>query len=188
MLAVIYGLQVSDLIIIATPTSHITTTQLLIYVLGGSQILHSNLSHIGAQPQQMALYGAPQIPFVPLGGVPGSATGSDYGHIPMAMMPRLGYQNTGSMYSMMPPMPFVPRNTVMSGMNIFGSGGSMNGSQAGGVPPSLPPLGGGLKQRPMSTFSMATSVNPFAGPSMNPNLRMGCSSQLPAHPESNHCY
>ena len=55
----------------------------------------------------------------------------------MAMMPQLGYQNMGSMYGMMPPNP-VPRNTViMSGMNMFG--GSMNGSQAGGVPPSLPP-------------------------------------------------
>ena len=52
------------------------------------------------------------------------------------------------------------------GLNMFG--GSMNGSQASRVPPSLPPLGGGL-QRPMSSFSMATSVNPFAGPSMNPN-------------------
>ena len=133
--------------------------------LGGSQLSHSNVSHIGAQPQ-MPSYGAPQLPFIPIGGGPGSVTGSDYGQMPMAMMPPLGYQNTGSMYGMMPPNP-VPRNTVMSGMNMFG--GSMSGSQAGGVPPSLPPLGGGIQQRPMSTFSMATSVNPFAGPSMNPN-------------------
>ena len=27
----------------------------------------------------------------------------------------------------------------------------------------------GMQQRPMSTFSLATSVNPLAGPSMNPN-------------------
>jgi chitin synthase len=112
----------------------------------------------------MPSYGAPQLPFI--GGGPGSVTGSDFGQMPMAMIPQLGYQNTGSMYGMMPPNP-VPRNTVMSGMNMFG--GSMNGSQAGGVPPSLPPLGGGLQQRPMSSFSMATSVNPFAGPSLNPN-------------------
>ena len=56
----------------------------------------------------------------------------------------------------------------MSGMNMFG--GSMNGSQVGAVPPSLPPLGAGiLQQRPMSSFSKVISVNPFAGPSMNPN-------------------
>lgn len=106
---------------------------------------------------------------MPLGGGPGSASGSDYGHMPMGMMPQMGYQNTGSMYGMMPPNA-VPRNTIMSGLNTFGSGGSIHGSQTGVVPPSLPPLGGGLQQqRPMSTFSMATSVNPFAGPSMNPN-------------------
>ena len=134
--------------------------------LGGSQLSHSNVSHIGTQPQ-MPSYGPPQMPFMPLGGGPGSATGSDYGHTQMAMIPQMGYQNTGSMYGMIPPN-VAPRNTVMSGMNMFGSGGSMNGSQIG-VPPSLPPLGGGLQQRPMSSFSMATSVNPFAGPSLNPN-------------------
>lgn len=131
--------------------------------IGGSQLSHSNVSHIGAQPQ-MPSYGAPQLPFI--GGGPGSVTGSEFGQMPMTMMPQLGYQNTGSMYGMMSPNP-VPRNTVMSGLNMFG--GSMNGSQAGGVPPSLPPLGGGIQQRPMSSFSMATSVNPFAGPSLNPN-------------------
>jgi len=134
--------------------------------LGGSQLSHSNVSHIGAQPQ-LPSYGASQLPFMPVGGGPGSVAGSDYGHLPpMAMIPQLGYQNTGSVFGMVPPNA-VPRNTVMSGMNMLGSGGSMNGSVAGGVPPSLPPLGGGL--RPMSSFSMATSVNPFAGPSMNPN-------------------
>ena len=113
--------------------------------------------------------GLPQIPLMPLGGGPGSAIGSDYGgHMPTPMVPPpMGYQHSGSMYGMMPGV--VPRNTVMSGMNMFGSGGSVNGSQAGGVPLPLPPLGGGLQQRPISTFSMATSVNPFAGPSMNPN-------------------
>jgi chitin synthase len=132
--------------------------------LGGSRLSHSNVSHAGAP--QIPSYGPPQIPFMPLGGGPGSATGSDFGHMPMPMMPPMGYQNTGSMYGMIPPQA-VPHNTIMSGMNMLGSGGSLNGSQAGAVPPSLPPLGGGI--RPMSSFSMATSVNPFAGPSMNPN-------------------
>ena len=136
--------------------------------LGGSQLSHSNVSHVGAQPQ-LPSYGAPQLPRIPLGGGPGSVVGSDYGHMPpMAMMPQLGYQNTGSIYGMVPSNA-VPRNTVISGLNMLGSGGSMNGSQAGGIPPSIPPFGGGLQQRPISSFSMATSVNPFAGPSMNPN-------------------
>jgi chitin synthase len=87
--------------------------------------------------------------------------------MPMTMIPQMGYQNTGSMYGMVSPN-VLPHNTMMSGMNMFGSGGSMNGSQVGGVPPSLPPLGG-LQHRPMSNFSLATSVNPFAGPSMNPD-------------------
>lgn len=121
--------------------------------LGGSQLSHSNLSHYGTGQQ-------PQLPSMPFGGGPGSIAGSDYGHMGMPMMPPLGYQNTGSMFGMMPP-------SMMPQMNMFGSGGSNHGSQYGGVPPSLPPLGGG--QRPMSTFSMATNVNPFAGPSLNPN-------------------
>ncbi|KAF8165979.1 chitin synthase [Crassisporium funariophilum] len=137
--------------------------------LGGSQLSHSNMSHHGVvqqQQQNMSQYGGlPTLPFMPFGGGPGSVNGSDYGHGMNMQMPPMGYQNTGSMYGMMPPNA-VPRNTVMS-MNMFG--GSMSGSQVGAVPPSLPPLGGGLQNRPMSTFSMATSVNPFAGPSMNPN-------------------
>jgi len=62
---------------------------------------------------------------------------------------------------MVPPA-MAPRNTMMTGMNMF-DGGSIHGSQSGAIPPFM-----GL-QRPTSTFSMATSVNPFAGPSMNPN-------------------
>jgi chitin synthase len=72
-------------------------------------------------------------------------------------LPQMGYQNTGSMYAMMP-----PRNTMMTGMGMFD--GRIHGSQSGAMPPAQ-----GLHQRPMSTFSMATFVNPFAGPSMNPN-------------------
>ncbi|PFH50393.1 glycosyltransferase family 2 protein [Amanita thiersii Skay4041] len=126
-----------------------------------SQLSHSNISHNGGgQQQQMSQYGgAPQLPFMPFGGGPGSIAGSDYGHSAMPMPP-LGYQNTGSMYGMMPPM--MPQ---MTGMNMFG--GSFGGSQSGGptgVAPSLPPVGL-PQQRPMSTFSLATSVNPFAGPS-----------------------
>lgn len=142
--------------------------------LGGSQLSHSNLSHHSA-PQQppMPQYGAaPQLPFMPFGGGPGSAAGSELGHelghMPMGV-PQMGYQNTGSVYGMMPP----PRNTMMSNMNMPG-GGSYGGSQSaqsggfGGVPPSLPPLGAS-QQRPISTFSLATTINPFAGPNMNPN-------------------
>ena len=61
-----------------------------------------------------------------------------------------------------------PRATMMGmggmNMNMF----TGNGSQTGGfglLPPG--PIGGG--DRRMSSFSMATSVNAFAGPSLNPN-------------------
>lgn len=122
-------------------------------------------------------FGAPQLPFMPFPAGPGSVVGSDYGGgmAPAAMM---GYQNTGSVYGMMQ-----PRNTMMSNMNMFGAGagaggfmgsmgvaggnGSMNGSLHGA--PMAPFAQQQQQQRPMSTFSMATSVNPFAGPSLNPN-------------------
>ena len=64
-------------------------------------------------------------------------------------MPQLPYQN--SVYGM---MANVPRNTMM------------NPSGGGSITPQFTGTGGA---RPMSTFSMATSVNPFAGPSMNPD-------------------
>ncbi|KAF9477858.1 chitin synthase [Pholiota conissans] len=125
--------------------------------LGGSQQSHSNISHSASLQQ-------PQLPFLPFGSGPGSVTGgSDYGHgMGMPMMPPLGYQNTGSMFGMMP-----PNMGMMSNMNMFSGGSNHGGSQYGTVPPSIPPLGTG--PRPMSTFSMATTVNPFAGPSQNPN-------------------
>ncbi|PPQ74695.1 hypothetical protein CVT26_007605 [Gymnopilus dilepis] len=126
--------------------------------LGGSQHSHSNVSHHGPPQMPMSQFGLPQIPLLPFGTGPGSvAGGSDYGHMPMAAMAPMGYQNTGSMYGMMPPT-LAP---MMTGMSMFGGGGSINGSQTGAA--ALP------EHRPMSTFSMATSVNPFAGPSMNPN-------------------
>lgn len=114
----------------------------------------------------MSQYAIPQLPFMPFSTGPGSIHGSEYGG--MAMPGPIPYQGTGSVYamSMMPPvmpgMPMAPRNTVMTNMNMFP--GDVNGSQGGFAPPAAP---GMMSQRPMSTFSMATSVNPFAGPSMN---------------------
>lgn len=108
-------------------------------------------SQYGA-PQAMSQYGMPQLPFMPFAGGPGSAHGgSDYG-APHMGMPQIPYQTTGSVYGM---SPNAPRNTVMTNMNMFGG-------EAG---PAAAPSG----MRPMSTFSMATSVNPFAGPSLNPD-------------------
>lgn len=105
---------------------------------------------------------------MPFSGGPGSVAGSVAN---MNMGFPMGFQNTGSVYGM-PVMPVggVQRNTMMSNFNMFAN--PFGGSQAGGpdAPPSLPVAGTGpLHQRRMSTFSMATSVNPFAGPSMNPN-------------------
>ena len=111
---------------------------------------------VAASQSQMSQYGGapgfPQLPFMPFGGGPGSNAGSDYGghH---AGMPQLPYQNTGSVYGV---NPIAPRNTVMTNMNMF---------SGDGVAPQFT----GAGARPMSTFSMATSVNPFAGPSMNPD-------------------
>ena len=91
-------------------------------------------------------------------GASGSVHGSDYGG-GMAMPAAMPYQATGSVYGM---MPNAPRNTVMTNLNMFG-GGDIHGSQGGFAPPMAPGM-----QRPMSTFSLATTVNPFAGgPSMN---------------------
>ena len=74
----------------------------------------------------------------------------------MMPMPQLGYQNTGSMYGMLPVMQMNPMS------NMFG--GSMSGSQSGAfAPPSAPALTGG--QRPLSTFSLATTANPYASQS-----------------------
>lgn len=100
---------------------------------------------------------------MPFGGGPGSvAAGSDYGGGMSMGMPQMPYPNTASMYGMMGPG--MAMNPMMS--NVF-SGGSMNGSQTNLVPPSAPALGG--QQRPMSSFSLATTVNPFAGPSNSTN-------------------
>ena len=78
-----------------------------------------------------------------------------------------------------------PRNSVMTNLNMFGHGGGMGsmsgmsnmgmgmgfGTMGSNAPPSAFPAGGfGSQQRPMSSFSMATSVNPFmSAPSTNAN-------------------
>ena len=118
----------------------------------------SQLSHSNASQHNSVL---PQLPLMPFGGSRGSIAGSDFGHV---AMPMTTPAYTGSMYGMMPPVP------IMSQMTGMSMRGSFTGSQAGGpgIPPSLPPVGAS-QQRPMSTFSFATSVNPFAGPSMSTN-------------------
>ena len=68
--------------------------------------------------------------------------------------------------------PGAPRNSVMTNLNMFGTGtsGGGFGTMGGGGPPSSFPSAFGQQQRPMSTFSMATSINPLmSAPSQNPN-------------------
>ncbi|KAG1729987.1 chitin synthase-domain-containing protein [Suillus lakei] len=90
-------------------------------------------------------------------GGAGSVHGSDYGHMPM--IPPLGVQHSGSVYGGMPQDP--RGGALMMNMPMM-----TGGSQTGGFG-MLPAIGGDA--RPLSMFSMATSVNPFAGPSFNPN-------------------
>jgi chitin synthase len=116
----------------------------------------------------MSQYGMgmpPQLPFMPMGGGPGSFAGSDYGGgvgIPMMPTP-MGYQNTGSMYGI---GMMAPRNTMAPNFTGGGWGGSQAGSATGPMSGPLPPIGG-VGSRPMSSFSMATTMNPFMGPSQN---------------------
>ncbi|KAI5825421.1 chitin synthase [Schizophyllum commune Tattone D] len=118
----------------------------------------SNLSHYNnAQPMTHNYGSMPQLPFMPFANAPGSVAGSDYGGAPM--MPQMPYQGTGSMYGMMPPGAGMPM------MGQMYTGGSFGGSQVG----AMGAMNTGMGQRPMSTFSMATSVNPFAGPSQSEN-------------------
>ena len=121
--------------------------------------IHSNASRntVAQIPPMSQFSGMPHLPFMPFGGGPGSAAGSDYGgNVPLPM-PTMGYQNSGSAFGM---MQSDPRNTMMTNLNMFGGG---SGSQIGAPSPL------GAAQRPMSTFSMATTANVFAGPSLNPN-------------------
>jgi chitin synthase len=134
-----------------------------------NQPSHSNGSQNAGHNSMSQYGGVPQLPVMPLGGgFNGSPAGSDYGgHMPI---PTLPYQNTGSIYGM-PSMAGAPQGAMMGGLNMFGSpitGGGLSPAQSAAG--TLPPSAGlsQLSQRPMSTFSYATSVNPFAGPSMNP--------------------
>ncbi|KAH8118887.1 chitin synthase [Phellopilus nigrolimitatus] len=100
--------------------------------------------------------GAPQLgamPFLPFGGGPGSVLGSDHGggHFMAPMGGPAPFQNTASMY----------------GMGMGMGPGSQTGGFGGGMAPPMPPMG--MQQRPLSTFSLATTMNPFAGPNMNTN-------------------
>ncbi|OCB87192.1 chitin synthase [Sanghuangporus baumii] len=121
----------------------------------------SNISHhTGVQSQHTGRgsttgfnSGAPQLgqmPFVPFPGGPGSVTVSDYGAGNF-----MGPMNAGTNFA-----------TSMYGMPMM-STGSQIGFNAGMQPPMAPM---GMQHRPVSTFSLATTTNPFAsGPSMNEN-------------------
>lgn len=146
-----------------------------------------SIAQLQAQRTGSSVVGVPQLPSMPFAAGPGS----DYGHAAMGgmggmgMMPMMassdyggmqgfGYAGSaygGSAYGGGGAM--APRNSVMTNLNMFGGGapsmagmGSVTGQ---GAPPSaFAGLGSG--QRPMSTFSMATSVNPFMNaPSQNAN-------------------
>ncbi|KAH9482104.1 Chitin synthase 6 [Psilocybe cubensis] len=181
-----------------TGGSQLSHSNVSMHLAGQQQQQQQQQQQMQQQQQTMSQYGMPQIPpFMPFGQGPGSVAGSDYAHNAgvgvggMGMLPPLGYQNSGtmSMYGMMPPS----LNPMMTGgaMSLFGAGGAIGGGGLGGgagggggggsvsgsqsghghglgggaMPPTLPQT----LNRPMSTFSMATSVNPFAGPSLNPN-------------------
>lgn len=82
------------------------------------------------------------------------------------LAPQANFMGTPSVYGM--PM------GGMSGMSMLGGGAS--GSQLGGAggfagaPGMAPPMALGMQQRPLSTFSLATTMNPFAGgPNMSEN-------------------
>ena len=130
-----------------------------------SQISHSNQS-IHQQPQPaMSQYGTgfPALPMMPFQhtGFGGSAAGSEYGGMAPPMQMPMQMQGTGSMYGMMPP------GAMMSGfappMFPAASNHSATGSMGG------PFQGAAAGNRPMSTFSFATNVNPFAAPSDSEN-------------------
>jgi chitin synthase len=88
---------------------------------------------------------------------PPSITGSMIG--PTSLV----FPQTNSVFMGGMALPQVPRNSVMTNLNMFGNGGAGSASgraSAFGMPPR------------MSTFSMATNLNPFAGetdPNPNPS-------------------
>jgi chitin synthase len=135
--------------------------------LGGSQVSH-NIPY-QASPRAlpfMSQYG-PQLPLMPFSGGPGSyVSSSDHGHGSQFAVPgpQMSYPQTASMYG---PMSSGLRNTVVSDMGPFGigSGASQSVQSLHGAPP----LDTVIAPRPMSTFSLATTVGPMAVPSFNPN-------------------
>ena len=79
--------------------------------------------------------------------------GMGFGMPMMGMPAQSAY--AGSLYGGVPQpnfMPGVPRNSVATNLNMFGGSGGLI------QPPSM----ADLQQRPMSTFSLATTANPFA--------------------------
>lgn len=141
------------------------------------------MATLNASAHGSSLGHGPLLPPMPFGG-----TGSDAGHGTMGIgagmpvsefgtMPGFGYAGSaygGSGYGAVGPA--VPRNSVMTNLNMFGgapTGGSMGmgfGSMGSGTGHSVSGGGFGIQQRPMSTFSMATSINPFMNaPSQNTN-------------------
>jgi len=98
----------------------------------------------GGVPQPQ--FGTPQLPTMPFMGLGGSMAGSEYGG-----MPQMGFAPQ-SIYGM--PIAQAPRNTMMTNINMFGGGSPVA---------SGPPQPQGMAR--MSTFSMATHLNPFTSPS-----------------------
>ncbi|KAF8312672.1 chitin synthase [Clavulina sp. PMI_390] len=115
-----------------------------------------------ASGKPMSQFGTPQLPMPQFGG---SQAGSDHGgmnpytaslHGPAMSMNLSVPGYAGSMYGM-PQM--MPRQSVMTNLNMFGGGGGDNGMGTGP---------GGF--RPMTAFSMSPTANPFpTGPSQNAN-------------------
>ncbi|CAG7853145.1 Chitin synthase 6; AltName: Full=Chitin-UDP acetyl-glucosaminyl transferase 6; AltName: Full=Class-V chitin synthase 6 [Serendipita indica DSM 11827] len=165
-----------------------------------TNVMHNSSSNpnlrLAAQSHRSASsMGMPQLPSMPFSGPAASEqghmrTGSfgamSMGTMPMPMagfgmmggpgefgtLPYAGSAYAGSAYGGTGPA--APRNSVMTNLNMFGTGTSggfgatMPGG--GGGPPSSFPSAFGQQQRPMSTFSMATSINPLmSAPSQNPN-------------------
>ncbi|KAG8786852.1 hypothetical protein FRC12_016164 [Ceratobasidium sp. 428] len=152
-------------------------------VMTGAGSMHGHgLRSQGSQPNLQQQFLMPQFSGMGMGmGMPfmGSQAGSDYGghggggSMHMGMMGMNPYM-MGSMGSMgMVNNPYaastmggVPRNSVMTNLNMFGGSGDGHATGNSGLGAEFGALGG----RPMSTFSMATTVNPLGGgPSQSTN-------------------
>lgn len=127
----------------------------------------------------------PQLPVMPFAGSDHGGMGPGMGMNEFGGMPGFGYAGSAYGGSAFGAGPAAPRNSVMTNLNMFGHGGGMGsmsgmsnmgmgmgfGTVGSNAPPSAFPGGGfGAQQRPMSSFSMATSVNPFmSAPSTSTN-------------------